>query len=307
MRQKSAYLGLLVGLAAAWAVVTEYPAAPAALIIAMLAWRSWRWVLLGAMLPVLGLAAYNAAAFGSPLRVGYESVQGFTGMQEGLLGITTPKRTVLQEILFGEFRGLLPLAPVLVIAPVGWLKLRSRPAALAAASIVAYYLLFNASYFYWDGGFSYGPRHIGAALPFLALGLAPLWMGHLKVPLVLLTAWGIAMAGMAVSTTVLLPESVMAPIRDVVWPAFARGDLALNHDLFVLRADPTAAPTGVLDRGAWNLGMLLGLQGWLSLLPLGVCWAVVGVATWRIADTQAERPAPSKAFRLPVARPPTLG
>jgi hypothetical protein len=298
--------GVLVGLAAGWAVVTEYPAVPAALIIALLARRQWRFVLLGAMLPLLVLALYNTAAFGSPLRVGYESVQGFSGMQEGFLGISLPRRTVLQEILFGEFRGLLPLAPVLALAPIGWLQLRSRPAALAAAAIVVYYLLFNAAYFYWDGGFSYGPRHVGAALPFLALGLAPLWSGRLKLLLTLLTAWGLALAGMAVSTTVLLPESVMAPIREIVWPASVRGDLALNHDLFVLRPDPNAAPTSVLDRGAWNVGMLLGLGGRLSLLPLALFWLLVALAGWRAAEVRAGRPAPARALRLPVARPPTL-
>jgi hypothetical protein len=99
----------------------------------------------------------------------------------------------------------------------------------------------------------------------------------------------------------------MAPIREIVWPAFTRGDLALNHDLFVLRPDPNAAPTGVLDRGAWNLGMLLGLPGLLSLLPLALGWLLVGVVGWRTTEVTAERPAPAKALRLPVARPPTLG
>ena len=38
-----------------------------------------------------------------------------------------------------------------------------------------FYLLLNASYFYWEGGWAYGPRQVMPALPFLALGLAPLW------------------------------------------------------------------------------------------------------------------------------------
>src|SRR5206468_7977882 len=129
-----------------------------------------------------------------------------------------------------------------------------------------YYLLFNAAYFYWDGGFSYGPRQVGAALPFLCLGLAPLWTRAnrlLRWVLALLAAYGAALALMAVSSTVLLPESVTSPIRDLVWPAFLRADLALNHDLYVLRADPNAVPSSVLERGAWNLGQLVGLSGHL--------------------------------------------
>jgi hypothetical protein len=303
-----AWPGLLVGLTAGWGVVTEYPAAPAALVLALLARRSWRFVALGAWLPVLVLGLYNLAAFGSPLRVGYENVQGFSGLQEGVLGITSPKRTVLQEILFGEFRGLLPLAPVLALAPLGWLRLRRQPAVFAAAGIVAYYLLFNASYFYWDGGFSYGPRHIGAALPFLSFGLAPLWStARLRPVLIILAGWGAILAGLAVSTSVLLPESVRSPIQDVVWPAFARGDLALNHDLFVLRPEPGVITGGILERGAWNLGQVVGLQGHLSLLPLGVFWVGMAVLGWRLAEARAEPATPAEAFRLPVARPPTLG
>jgi hypothetical protein len=313
-RERARLPGLVVGLAAGWAVVTEYPAAPAALILVLLARRSWRWVGAGALVPLAVLGIYNLAAFGSPFRVGYESVQGFSGMREGVLGIGTPKRTVLQEIVFGGFRGLFPLAPVLALAPFGlvifWRRAKSvRPAVGAAAAIVGYYLLFNASYFYWDGGFSYGPRHIGAALPFLALGLAPVWNRRLtlKLLVLILAGWGAALAGMAVSTSVLLPESVRSPIKDIVWPAFARGDLALNHDLFVLRPDPGAVPGSILERGAWNVGQLMGLPGHLSLLPLGVFWAVVGLLGWRLAESRAERARPTEAFRLPVARPPTLG
>jgi hypothetical protein len=312
-------LALALGLAAGWAVVTEYPAAGAALVLVALAPRwYWPWVALGALITAAMLGAYNLAAFGSPFHLGYQSVQGFPGLQEGLLGVTSPKRTVLQEILFGTFRGLLPLAPVLVGAPVGLVLLwrdqpASRPAVIAAVLISLYYLLFNASYYYWDGGFSYGPRHIGAALPFLCLGLAPLWTRatHLvRAGLTLLAAGGSALAVMAVSTTVLLPESVRSPIREIVIPAFVRGDLALNHDLFVLRADPSALPTTALERGAWNLGQLAGLSGLLSLVPLGLVWLVLGLV-WlgarRAARASAGPATRPGSVRLPVARPPSPG
>ena len=318
-RERARLPGLVVGLAAGWAVVTEYPAAPAALILVLLARRSWRWVGAGALVPLAVLGIYNLAAFGSPFRVGYESVQGFSGMREGVLGIGTPKRTVLQEIVFGGFRGLFPLAPVLALAPFGlvilWRRAKSvRPAVGAAAAIVGYYLLFNASYFYWDGGAAYGPRHLGAALPFLALGLAPLWDASrfLKVLLMVLATWGAALAAMAVSTLVVLPESVMSPVQEVVWPAFARGQLALNSDLYRPRPVPGVLTDGVLGRGAWNLGMLAGLPGHLSLLPLGIFWATLAAVGYRLArarnaPTEADAGVPAEAFRLPVGRPPTLG
>ena len=52
---------------------------------------------------------------------------------------------------------------------------RSPRAAVAAGLVALFYLLLNASYFYWEGGWAYAPRQVTPALPFVALGLAPLW------------------------------------------------------------------------------------------------------------------------------------
>jgi hypothetical protein len=296
--RRDIWLSLLVGLAAGWAVVTEYPAAPAAAVLAALAvahvWTADRrrvlrvaaCVIAAALGPLLVLGFYNLAAFGSPFRLSYEGVQGFVGMSEGVFGVTfPPKRTVLQEILFGQFRGLLPLAPVLALAPVGlllvWRQPANRLAALAAAAIAVYYLLFNAAYYYWTGGFSYGPRHLGAALPFMFLGLGQLWtVGSraVRAILVVLAMYGLSVSVIAVSTMVMLPEDVTSPVSQVLVPAFLRGDLALNRQSFLQFG--TANPAeGVLS--AWNVGQLLGLPGLASLVPLGVLWLAMAITLCR--------------------------
>jgi hypothetical protein len=99
-------------------------------------------------------------------------------MQDGFFGIGGPKRGVLMGVLFGQFRGLFFLAPVLALAPIGFALLIRVPAvrlpALTVLAIAVYYVLMNASYNYWHGGWSYGPRHIAPSLPFRALALAPL-------------------------------------------------------------------------------------------------------------------------------------
>jgi hypothetical protein len=306
--------GLGVGLAGGWAVVTEYPAAPATALVMALAVvharRALAWVVLGALGSLAVLAVYNLAAFGSTLHVSYETVQGFAGMQQGLLGVTTPKRTVLQEILFGSFRGLLPLAPALALSPLGlgllWRERGVRPVVLTITAIVVYYLLFNASYAYWHGGFSYGPRHLGACLPFMCLGLGQLWSRGdrlLRAGLSGLTAWGMALAGMAVSTTPMLPESVMSPITDIVWPTFARGELALNHDLYVVRPVAGVVSGGVLERGAWNLGQLAGLNGHASLLPLVLIWLGAALA-WRAPGANVDARRSRSYHRLSVIASP---
>jgi hypothetical protein len=237
-----------------------------------------------AALVVLG--AYDVAAFGSPFRLSYEGVQGFEGMSEGIFGVTFPKRTVLQEILFGQFRGLVPLAPAVIAAPVGLVlagrQSANRPAVLAAAFISVYYLLFNASYYYWDGGFSYGPRHVGAALPFMFLGLGQVWTSGGRVVrsvLALLITYGTSVSIMAVSTIVMLPEDSPSPVTELVLPAFLRGELALNRQSFLQYGTGHPAE-GVL--GAWNLGQLVGLRGQASLIPLGVLWLLVAVVLVRI-------------------------
>jgi hypothetical protein len=300
--RQAAWLALLVGATCGWAVVTEYPAAPAAAIVAALAvlhalpygrpraLRVAAGVLSAGAAALLVLGAYNLAAFGSPLRLSYEGVQGFEGMSEGVFGVTLPKRTVLQEILFGQFRGLVPLAPALAFAPVGLVLAGRQPAnraaVVAAASIAVYYLLFNASYYYWSGGFSYGPRHVGAALPFMFLGLGQVWTSGGRVirsVLALLTAYGASLSIMAVSTIVMLPEDSPSPLTELVLPAFLRGQLALNRQSFLQYG--TAHPAeGVL--GAWNLGQLVGLRGQASLIPLGLLWLVVAVVLVRIRTAQ---------------------
>jgi hypothetical protein len=280
-------LGFIVGASAGWALVTEYPAAPAAVMVVALALYYGRkqlrrvavFAALGFLLALAALATYNTASFGSPLYVSYSGVQGFAGMSEGLFGVTLPKRAILQEILFGQFRGLVPLAPAIVLAPIGlvlaWRRRADNRAAIATAvGIPAYYLLFNAAYYYWDGGFSYGPRHIGAALPFLFLGLGPLWTSAgraVRWLIGLLVASGVAVTTMAISTIVLLPEDVSAPLTQLILPAFLRADLAQNRQSFLQYG--TANPAqGLL--GAWNVGQLLGLPGLASLLPLALVWAV---------------------------------
>ena len=291
-------LAWLVGLACGWASVTEFPAAiPAAIIVAIAlatggVHRGGRWgvalrLLAGVALALACLAAYNAAAFGSPFRIGYASEEAFEGMRRGVFGISTPRLDVAYGVLFGRYRGLLRLAPIAAFAPVGLvLLMRSRHGfapALVALMIGAYYLVLNASYIYWEGGWSYGPRHLSPSLPFVALGAAPVWDSASKAGRMLLVVccvWGAALSLIAVSTTAQPPGNLQSPVHDFLWPAFRAGDLSVNHQSFVdYAADPDRLRGGVRSHAAWNVGELLGLRGLWSLLPLAGIW---GVAAWSL-------------------------
>ena len=162
------------GVAAGWATVAEFPAViPAAVIAAWACGRAWLLgrdqaarvagtLAAGALACAAVLMAYQYACFGSPFHLAYSSEEGFEGMRQGFFGLQLPRMIRLRRILFGEYRGLLPLAPILALAPAGLVLMarRARGAALVSAIIAVYFVLLNAGYTYWEGGWSFGPRHL---------------------------------------------------------------------------------------------------------------------------------------------------
>jgi hypothetical protein len=295
--------GLIVGLAAGWATVSEFPAAVPAVILAIYAainvWPLGREhavkvlgaLVAGAMACALVLMAYQYACFGSPFHIAYSSEQaGFEGMQTGVFGVHWPSVDALWRILLGGYRGLLPLAPVLIFAPLGLVTMiRLNPdtsigvtgrAAMVAASIALYYVLLNASYTYWEGGWSYGPRHLSPAIPFLCLGLAMLWTiapSPARAVLAAFSAYGAALSLVAVATMAQPPASILQPMRDLLLPAFRDGDLALNSQRFT-DSGASSLRAHTEPKAAWNLGMKVGLDGHASLIPLAIIWLGAGVA-----------------------------
>ncbi len=306
-----ARIGLTIGAAAGWATISEFPAAIPAVMIAALTAYSTRSLDRDRVVRILGamtvsalacaalLMAYQYACFGSPLHLAYSSEPGYTGMQEGVFGVSLPRMIRLRRILFGSYRGLLPLAPTLAVAPLGllWLMVRpparqahaastARVGAFLALVIGSYFILLNASYFYWEGGWSYGPRHAAPAIPFLCVGLAILWTALPAAGrwlLAALTAYGIGVTLVAVSTMPLPPSNIRQPVVEFMLPAFRDGDLSINTQ--------SVASGGVdLDfrahhepKAAFNLGMKVGLDGHASLVPLGLVWFACGLSWWRVS------------------------
>lgn len=290
-RSSNLLWGLVIGLAAGWATVTEYPAAPASAILAVFAlhqiWsqglpqRLWRasGIAIGALGCVTVLAIYQYKAFGSVLHPGYSyySNEAFPWMKAGFMGLTYPKIGVMWKLLFGCRRGLFLLVPVLAAAPFGLSLLwkssaRTRATALAAGSIVLYYFLFNASFYIWAGGWSYGPRYMAAGVPFLCIGLAPLWK-HARTRSRRLYMAAAIFGGIssliAVSVTAQPPDVIPCPLPPILWSEFWTGHLAVNRSSMLAPAEDIPAGT----HGAFNLGQIAGLHGLVSLLPLFALWA----------------------------------
>jgi hypothetical protein len=290
---------LAVGLAAGWATVTEYPAAPASAIVAWLALsRTWgkgwaaRWrvaagMALGAGICLAVLLAYLYAAFGS-LRPSYAyyDPNSFAFMRrQGYLGLTYPHPDRLLKILFGCSRGLFFASPLLLAAPFGlwalWEEKAHRTIAGVAAGIFAYYFLFNASFYWWKAGLSFGPRYAGASIPLLSIGLAVAWQRAKPVwrsVLAVLAVVSVLVTVMVVSTTSQLAMQDSCPMAHSSWPAFWAGELALNRQSML-----TAAEAACGNYGAFNLGQLMGLRGLASLIPLLLVWGIFAVVWMQIS------------------------
>ena len=296
--------GLAVGLAAGWATVTEYPAAPASAMLAFFAlsqawergsaarWRVIAGVGLGAGICAVVLLGYLHAAFGTfRPSYSYYDPNSFSFMQrQGYLGLTYPHPDRLLKVLFGCSRGLFFASPVLVAAPVGlwwlWKEKVYSAAALVAAAITSYYFLFNASFYWWKAGLSFGPRYAGASIPLLCLGLPVAWRRATPAwrrVMIALALGSVFLALMAVSTTSQLSMQDRCPLFHSVWPAFWSGQVALNRGSMLTVAE--AGSNG--EYGAFNLGQLLGLRGLASLIPLLAVWGVASVLWWRMR--RAER------------------
>ena len=291
---------LAVGLAAGWATVTEYPAAPASAILALLTlsqawsrgsaarWRVMAGVGVGAGVCLVVLLWYLYAAFGTfRPSYSYYDPNSFSFMQQqGYLGLTYPHPDRLLKILFGCSRGLFFASPVLVAAPVGlrwlWKEKVYSAATLAAAAIAVYYFLFNASFYWWKAGLSFGPRYAGASIPMLCIGLPVAWRRATPAwrrGLVGLALFSVFLALMVVSTKSQLSTQDSCPIVHATWPAFWSGHFSLNRDSMLTVAE--AESSG--GYGAFNLGQLLGLRGLASLIPLLVVWGIAALLWMRLA------------------------
>ena len=261
---------MVVGASLSLAVSIEYTAAPAALMVGLyVLWRfshlpaheGWSLFVLGLSIALLATAPmliYHWVSFGSPFRVGYSSVVGFEGMQQGFLGLTAPDPVVLWKIIFGFKRGILWLFPLLVLVPWGLWKLSRtqglRAESLLCLAVVVYYFLFNASYYYWNGGASVGPRHVMPALPFMALPLLWLWThlkGHMQRGLQGLFALSLFFNIASASMTMTVPLSMRFPLKDPILE-----NLLTDQNVFFRMAD-------------WGLSSLIIFVAWL-IISLGL-------------------------------------
>ena len=126
-------------------------------------------ILGGFIIAFLPSMIYYISIYGKPFYIAYKDVVGFEGMQKGLFGISMIDFDVLRRLLFGKARGLFIFSPLTILYPIGILsflvqKKISLHKRLHIGLIIIFvcflYTYINSSYFYWNGGYSTGPRHL---------------------------------------------------------------------------------------------------------------------------------------------------
>ena len=104
----------------------------------------------------------------------------------------------------------------------------------------------------------------------------------LRAAVLALAVVGVGQSLVAVSTTPQPPANVERPMADLLWPDFKSGDFPIGWQGY-LDYRPPAGPMSELEaagvpRAAWNLGQVVGLNGFMSLVPLFMMWIAAGVA-----------------------------
>jgi hypothetical protein len=302
-RHNETAFAFLSGVLLAWAVVTEFTAALAGLGIVLYALAGTRrWpgprrrtvvavALLGGVLATLPLLVYNRLAFGSPFDLGYSRVVGFAGMAQGFMGLSLPRAEIAYKLLFGRYRGILWIAPIVLAWPLALWACRRwlSHATIAVLFFVPLaFLLINAGYYYWDGGYSTGPRHLTPALAFICLPLAFLWM---SLPRVWLAAL-LALAGLSglvtlicVSVDMTAPQYHADPLFDYLLPGFLAGRI---HDAYTMAVSQLFLPdiwTGSAPgQSEYAFILRYKLARWQtlgSLMILPALWLIVALVVCR--------------------------
>jgi hypothetical protein len=260
----------VVGLLFSLVVITEYPVVIALGVIFVWAvikmpnrFALYR-IVLGAVPLGLIFAGYNYAIFGTPMPAGYEYSTLWQGVhQTGFMSITMPSLTTFLGLTVSPFRGLFFVSPILLLGIVGMIfawaeKKADRSMILVLALVSGFFLLFYASSVMWWGGHTVGPRYLTPMVPFLTLPIIfafNLWWRSKLNRAVIMVLIAFSFVNVWIQTTA----------GQAFPPDFTEAGTSVTNPLFQY-----SLPLFVQGNIARNYGLVVGLKGLLSFIPLFV-------------------------------------
>lgn len=268
------------GLLAGYAVITEYPnmfvwLALFVYVIILFSYNKKHigFFIIGSLIPAIILLIYNYLCYGNPIHFSYFSYFVYNaniqpGLKETVKTISFPKLTIFYKITFDPYRGIFYYCPfLLTFFPGIYFFLKKKGISkefLFLIVVVAYFFVFNASYQFWFGGWSLGPRHLVSVLPFMVLLSSFFIKQFPKITTftVLLSFFSMIMA---VSVTPETPsDRYRNPVIEFYLKNFFNSNLSLNKL-------PIFTSNIFGDKfNSFNLGSILHLPSVLSLVPLYV-------------------------------------
>ncbi len=170
-----------------WALLSDYGLA--SLLPSLLVWvcweegfqfKKWKMFSLGTLVPGLLWIFYHVICFGGPFEVALKhqdpAMHNFASVKDNVWGIMTslPKPSILYDLVFGSFRGLLVTQPwilLLTLLVPFYLRGHRQLQLITILSVPSLILLLclNATFGGWWAGGSSGPRYLSVVLPLFAV------------------------------------------------------------------------------------------------------------------------------------------
>jgi len=298
-RERTSRDALVAGFCAGWVTLLEYHALPVSVVLALYAaitfarrdLRPLAALAFGGLVHVALMALFQWRAFGSPLTPGHrmsENGEFARLLNQGYFGIQTPDLGHAGSLLFNRGYGLFGTSPYLwlglLVVPFGVLsgfggprsRGRRRSATLVWLAACAVLVLTVSAAINWRGGWTVGPRYLGACPAFLVLGAVTAQEqlargGRARRTWVRAIAAGAALASAAQTGLVsvlcnTLPESVGRPLPEVALPLLRAGFVPRH----LLDLAGVSSPTfgyvvvlaGGLACGLLLVGAPLWREGW---------------------------------------------
>lgn len=251
-------------------------------------------------------AGYNLARFGSPFDFGYAWAETVSGGRPRPFSPGDLPRGLL-VLLASPGKSLFVWAPALVLAVLrlraAWRRDRGLVAGMAASTAIA--LGYYGSYFFPEGGYAHGPRHLVPLVPLLLLGLAvaPPDTRRRRTALLAAAAAGFLVAALAVSTSFLQDQAMGQDLRGRVrdryyervvprpgapWNRYRLTYLPFVSTLASGQWGLGGPPGGGIDLFPLHLARARRLLPDMRLIPawlpwaLPVPWLLLGAAAWRL-------------------------